>query len=530
MAVTQFGQFGLDDRLLEALEKHGLIEPTPIQAKAISPLMDGKDVLGIAQTGTGKTAAFVLPMMQKVLEQKGAPEKQTVRGLIVVPTRELANQVADTVRKLAEFTNISCFTVVGGAKADPQIRALKKGLDILVATPGRLEDHLNAKVFSLSSTMMIALDEADQMLDMGFIPAIRRIMAKMPQKKQAALFSATMPPMIKDLAAKFMYRPQEVSVAPANKPIESIEQRVYGVAQSRKQSALIEQLSQPEVELALVFVRTKRGADRVQRVLDKAGIASQAIHGDRSQGQRERALRDFRSGRTRILVATDVAARGIDVPNVSHVFNFDLPQQAEAYVHRIGRTARAGASGVAITFMNPTERDMLAAIERITKRKFKIIPLKVADQTADINANVQAEQAAEEKAVEEAKTEKRDQVRSQAQAEAAFDKKSKQQGQRARRRERTQNQDGKKDKPHRAVQRDVDRDWEASFEADMKSADGMDTRPKPGKARAKGKPAGKSNKPNSRKSAVAKAADQKRRTRAKAAKKPVAKPRGFIKK
>ena len=290
MAVTQFGQFGLDDRLLEALEKHGLIEPTPIQAKAISPLMDGKDVLGIAQTGTGKTAAFVLPMMQKVLEQKGAPEKQTVRGLIVVPTRELANQVADTVRKLAEFTNISCFTVVGGAKADPQIRALKKGLDILVATPGRLEDHLNAKVFSLSSTMMIALDEADQMLDMGFIPAIRRIMAKMPRKKQAALFSATMPPMIKDLAAKFMYRPQEVSVAPANKPIESIEQRVYGVAQSRKQSALIEQLSQPEVELALVFVRTKRGADRVQRVLDKAGIASQAIHGDRSQGQRERAF------------------------------------------------------------------------------------------------------------------------------------------------------------------------------------------------------------------------------------------------
>ena len=199
-------------------------------------------------------------------------------------------------------------------------------------------------------------------------------------------------------------------------------------------------------------------------------------------------------------------------------------------MHRIGRTARAGASGVAITFMNPTERDMLAAIERITKRKFKIIPLKVADQTADINANVQAEQAAEEQAAEEAKTEKRDQARSQAQAEAAFDKKSKQQGQRARRRERAQNQEGKKDRPHRAVQRDVDRDWEASFEADMKSADGMDTRPKPGKARAKGKPAGKSNKPNSRKSAVAKAADQKRRTRAKAAKKPVAKPRGFIKK
>jgi len=530
VAVTQFGQFGLDDRLLEALEKHGLIEPTPIQAKAISPLIDGKDVLGIAQTGTGKTAAFVLPMMQKVLEQKGAPEKKRVRALVVVPTRELANQVADTVRKLGEFTNLSCFTVVGGAKADPQIRALNKGLDILVATPGRLEDHLNAKVFSLSSTMMIALDEADQMLDMGFIPAIRRIMGKMPHKKQAALFSATMPPMIKDLAAKFMYRPQEVSVAPANKPIESIEQRVFGVAQSRKQSALIEQLSTPEVELALVFVRTKRGADRVQRVLDKAGIASQAIHGDRSQGQRERALRDFRSGRTRILVATDVAARGIDVPNVSHVFNFDLPQQAEAYVHRIGRTGRAGQSGIAITFMNPTERDMLSEIERLTKRKFKIIPLKVADQTADINANVQAEQAAEEQAADDAKAEKRDKVRQQAHAEAAFDKKSKQQGQRARRRERAQPQDGKKDKPHRAVQRDVDRDWEASFEADMKSADGLDSRSKPGKARAKGKPAGKANKPNSRKGAVAKAADQKRRTRAKAAKKPAAKPRGFIKK
>ena len=305
----------------------------------------------------------------------------------------------------------------------------------------------------------------------------------MPRKKQAALFSATMPPMIKDLAAKFMYRPQEVSVAPANKPIESIEQRVYGVAQSRKQSALIEQLSQPEVELALFFVRTKRCPDRVKRVRDKAGIASQAIHGDRSQGQRERALRDFRSGRTRILVATDVAARGIDVPNVSHVFNFDLPQQAEAYVHRIGRTARAGASGVAITFMNPTERDMLAAIERITKRKFKIIPLKsrtkppISTPTYKLSKRQKSKQRKRRKR----RRQKRDQARSQAQAEAAFDKKSKQQGQRARRRERTQNQEGKKDRPHRAVQRDVDRDWEASFEADMKSADGMDTRPKPGR-------------------------------------------------
>lgn len=528
MAVTQFGQFGLDDRLLKALEKHGYHTPTPIQAQAICPMVEGRDILGIAQTGTGKTAAFVLPMLQKILNLKGAPEKQTVRALILVPTRELANQVAETVRKLAEDTKLTCFTVVGGAKPEPQIRSLNKGLDVLVATPGRLEDHLNAKVFSLSSTVIIALDEADQMLDMGFIPAVRRIMTKMSRKKQTVLFSATMPPLIKDLAAQFMSRPREVSVAPASKPIESIEQRVYAVAQSRKQSALIEQLAKPDVKLALVFVRTKRGADRVQRVLDKAGIASQAIHGDRTQGQRDRALKDFRDGRTRILVATDVAARGIDVPNVSHVFNFDVPQQAEAYVHRIGRTARAGQSGIAITFMNPTERDMLAAIERLTKRKVKIVPLKVADQTAEINQSVQAEQAAEEQTAGEARLEKRDHLRQQAQAKAAFEKKSKQQGQRARRRDRTKA--ATENQPHRARQRDADKEWEARFDADLRSADGLDTRPKSGKGRAKAKPSGKANKPNSRKSALARAEDKKRRARVKAAKKPTAKPRGFIKK
>ena len=492
-----FDQLGLSADILASVERMGWTHTTPIQAQSIPQVLEGKDLLGIAQTGTGKTAAFVLPMLNKLLELdvKAAPGK--VGALVIVPTRELAKQVSDQCNALKTHAKFYTTMIVGGARFDAQERALRRGTHVLVATPGRLEDHLKRKNLSLEQTAIVVLDEADQMFDMGFAPAIKRILTVTPKRRQTLLFSATMPPAILGLAKQHMKDPVQVSVQRQGTPVEKISQRVFSLPQSRKQSGLVQILNQEGVERAIVFVRTKRGADRVQRVLDKVGIASQALHGDRSQGQRTRALQEFRDGRTKILVATDVAARGIDVPAISHVVNYDLPDMAETYVHRIGRTARAGLSGEAISLMNPTERSKLKEIEKLIKIRFTVEPLKVEDQTSQAN-----QEAHDEQQEDSERDQDRLQKRRHAHSEASFADKQKRQGrkggpggkagksamgQRARKRDR----DADQDRPPRAFAdaADVaDANWERGFERDLESAEGRDSRPsrKPDQGRKKG--------------------------------------------
>ncbi len=329
-----------------------------------------RDVLGIAQTGTGKTAAFVLPLLHAIAGERRKAAAKSCRALILVPTRELAAQVADSIRTYGKFVRPSTAVVVGGLRPQPQIRALAPGVDIVIATPGRLEDHLGSGAVRLDRTTTVVLDEADQMLDLGFAPAIRRILGQLPDRRQTVLLSATMPKQIRKLARDYLNRPEEIAVAPVSRPIDRIEQSVLWTEKAAKRDRLVELLAEHDVERAIVFTRTKHGADRVSRHLDRAGLSAAAIHGDKSQGQRDRALGAFRKDRVKILVATDIAARGIDIDGVSHVFNFDLPNVPEAYVHRIGRTARAGASGVAISLCDPAERGLLKDIERLIGRDF----------------------------------------------------------------------------------------------------------------------------------------------------------------
>ncbi len=357
---------GLAEPLLRALTAEGYTTPTPIQAKAIPPLLAGADVLGIAQTGTGKTAAFVLPLLDRLAgTRQRRPAARSCGALILTPTRELANQIAEAIRGYGRFLRPSVAVVVGGAKPGPQIRALAAGVDIVVATPGRLLDHMSTGAIRLRETTAVVLDEADQMLDLGFLPPIRRILATLPTPRQTVLMSATMPKAIRALARDFQNAPVEVRVAPAATPVARVAQCVIDVEKAAKRRVLTALLGDDEVTRAIVFTRTKRGADRLHLHLRKAGLAAGTIHGDKSQGQRERALRSFRSGRTAILVATDVAARGIDIDDISHVVNFELPHVAESYVHRIGRTARAGRAGVAISLCDPSERGLLRDIERL---------------------------------------------------------------------------------------------------------------------------------------------------------------------
>lgn len=363
--VTQFFDLGLAKPLLRALDTAGYAAPTPIQEVAIPTLLAGHDVLGIAQTGTGKTAAFVLPTLHYIATLKGKPEPNTCRALILAPTRELAAQIIQNLRTYSKHLRLSSTIVVGGVKHGPQIRALDKGVDVLVATPGRLEDHMASGKVKLSDTRIAVLDEADHMLDLGFIPAIRRIMGAMPEERQTALFSATMPKQIRALAHDFLRAPKEISVAPVAKPIEQISQSVLWVAREDKRNALANLLVDKGAERAIVFTRTKYGADKLARFLTKAGFKSAAIHGDKSQGQRERALKAFKAGDASIMVATDIAARGIDIDDVTHVFNFELPDVPDAYVHRIGRTARAGRSGVAVALVDPEERGLLWDVEHL---------------------------------------------------------------------------------------------------------------------------------------------------------------------
>lgn len=363
--LTDFKTLGLAETVLRAVVAEGYETPTPIQAKAIPPVLEGRDVVGIAQTGTGKTAAFVLPLLSRLAELGGTAKPKGARILVLSPTRELAAQIHDAVRAYGKNLRPRSTVVVGGAKPGPQIRACASGLDVLVATPGRLLDHVGSGAIKLTDTAAVVLDEADQMLDLGFMPAVRRILAMTPKTRQTVLFSATMPTQIRSLAEDFLTDPVEIAVAPASTPIERIQQSVVSVPRSEKRDALAQILSDEAVGRAIVFTRTKRGADRVARHLDSAGLASEAIHGDKSQGQRERALDAFKKGRSNILVATDIAARGIDVDGVTHVVNYELPNVPESYVHRIGRTARAGAEGVAVSLVDPEEQDLLTDIERL---------------------------------------------------------------------------------------------------------------------------------------------------------------------
>ncbi|MEO1192289.1 MAG: DEAD/DEAH box helicase [Pseudomonadota bacterium] len=363
--MTSFNDLGLAEPLLRALDREGYAHPTPIQFRSIPALREGRDLVGIAQTGTGKTAAFVLPILERLLDAKAAVPSRCASVLILAPTRELVGQINDQVQAYGRFVRFHSTTVIGGAAARPQIRALQSGLDVLVATPGRLLDHLGSGALRLDKTTTVVLDEADQMLDLGFLPAIRQVMRALPVERQTILFSATMPKQIRALADDFMTDPVEVSVTPAARPADLVEQSVLPVPASEKRAKLASLLAKREVSRAIVFTRTKRGADRVCRHLEGAGLRAAAIHGNKSQNQRERTLAAFKDGRVTILVATDIAARGIDIDGVSHVFNYELPNVPEAYVHRIGRTARAGASGTAVSLMDPEERGLLRDIEKL---------------------------------------------------------------------------------------------------------------------------------------------------------------------
>lgn len=367
--VKNFDEAGLAEPILRAVKEEGYEAPTPIQREVIPLMKEGEDILGIAQTGTGKTAAFVLPLLTRLAEDRKKPAPHTCRALILAPTRELASQIAESVRTYGQFIGPSVAVIFGGVKPGPQLRALSKGLDIVIATPGRLEDHMSTGGIKLDATTTVVLDEADQMLDLGFAPAIRRILGKLPKVRQTVLLSATMPIQIRNLAKEFLSSPHEISVAPVSRPIEKIDQSVRFLNSSSKRAALLDILSEDDIERAIVFTRTKRGADRVSGHLEKAGLSSAAIHGNKSQRNREKSLDGFKNGRIKILVATDIAARGIDIDGVSHVVNYELPNVPEAYVHRIGRTARAGKSGVAVSLCDATEQPYLRDIERLIGRK-----------------------------------------------------------------------------------------------------------------------------------------------------------------
>ncbi|MEO0912656.1 MAG: DEAD/DEAH box helicase, partial [Pseudomonadota bacterium] len=357
--MTDFSSFNLKAPIAKALEAENYTTPTPIQAQAIPHVLEGQDLLGIAQTGTGKTAAFALPILDRLCRGETPRPKRGTRCLVLAPTRELASQIAANFQKYSQFLHLSIFTVFGGVSISKQINRLQRGTDVLVATPGRLLDLVNQRALKLSDVEVLVLDEADQMLDMGFIHDLKKIIALVPEARQTLLFSATMPRDIAALAEDYLTDPRKVSVAPAATTAERVEQHAYFLKGGAKRRLLAHTLKQADVERTLVFTRTKHGADKVVKALAGDKIEAAAIHGNKSQGQRERALKAFRDGKMRVLVATDIAARGIDVPGVSHVINFDVPNVPEQYVHRIGRTARAGREGIAISFVSGEEQAYL---------------------------------------------------------------------------------------------------------------------------------------------------------------------------
>jgi ATP-dependent RNA helicase RhlE len=365
--TSGFAAFPLAAPIAAALKAAGYTVPTPIQAQAIPPLMDGRDIIGIAQTGTGKTAAFALPMLHKHAVAPKKAEPKTARMVVLSPTRELAVQIADSFRTLGKGLRFSIATIFGGVSERAQIEAAARGIDILVATPGRLMDLLDRRYITLAKTDVFVLDEADRMLDMGFVREVKKLVRMLPKERQSLMFSATMPPAIREIAAEMLRDPVHVTVTPKVVTVEKISQSIIHVPAGQKRALLLDLLKDADLEKVVVFCRTKHGANKVSEFLVKMGVSSSAIHGNKSQGARQAALNGFRDGKVRVLIATDIMARGIDVPDISHVINYELPQEPEAYVHRIGRTARAGRGGIAISFCDASERILLKQVEKLTK-------------------------------------------------------------------------------------------------------------------------------------------------------------------
>ena len=396
-ASVSFAELDLAPEVLYAVRDAGYTHPTPIQQQAIPLALAGRDLIGLAQTGTGKTAGFTLPIVHNLISAplvgvKGEPIHRA-RVLILTPTRELAAQVEESFRKYGKHTALRVVPVYGGVGIEPQSKALRRGVDVVVATPGRLLDHMERGNVAFGDLEVLVLDEADRMLDMGFAPQLNRIVNEIPRYRQTLLFSATMPPEVEALARKYLRKPVVVQVGRRSEAASTVTHAVYPVPRDRKNTLLVELLKKPEMDSVLVFTRTKHGADRVVRHLDDEGVAATAMHADKSQGERTRALDDFKAGKIRVLVATDIAQRGLDVSGISHVINYDVPQQPEDYVHRIGRTGRAAATGDAYTFMSPDEISMVRAIERTIGQQIPRISVPGYDfgTTADSSLPVTSE-------------------------------------------------------------------------------------------------------------------------------------------
>ena len=369
---SKFSDLGLADPIQRAVADRNHVVPTPIQVRAIPELLAGRDLMGIAQTGTGKTAAFALPILDRLSRSQGKDDRRRPRALILAPTRELAIQIGAEFGAYAKYLHLRHTVIYGGVGQKPQVDALRRGVDILTATPGRLLDLMNQGRLRLDAVEILVLDEADRMLDMGFVRDVRKIIKAIPADRQSLLFSATMPGEVVRLSADILTDPVHVEVTPRATPVERVEQRVYHVGAREKQALLARILEDPAMSRVLVFSRTKHRANRISEQLGKAGVDSEAIHGNKSQGARQRALKRFRAGQVRVLVATDIAARGIDVDGVTHVINYELPNEPESYVHRIGRTARAGAGGFAFSFCDPAEREHLDGIERLIRHRLAV--------------------------------------------------------------------------------------------------------------------------------------------------------------
>jgi ATP-dependent RNA helicase RhlE len=370
--MTKFQELGLSEPLLRALTQEGYTQPTPIQLKAIPVVLAGHDLLGCAQTGTGKTAAFALPLIER-MRSANVGKQRNIRLLVLAPTRELASQIYDSFRTYGQHTHLRATVIYGKVSQQHQVKALRSGVDIVIATPGRLLDLMQQRLIELNHVEALVLDEADRMLDMGFINDVRKIAARLPTKRQTLLFTATMPEEVKKIANQLLHNPTEVQAEPQSTAAPKITQSVYHVGQKQKSQLLVKLLNAGEMKRVIVFTRTKHGADKLQRDLTRAGLKAEALHGNKSQNARERALKSFKSSQPPVLVATDLASRGIDVDLVSHVVNFDLPHEPETYVHRIGRTGRAGESGIAVSFCDTAETSRLKAIERLIRQA---IPVK----------------------------------------------------------------------------------------------------------------------------------------------------------
>ena len=376
-----FSALGVAEPILRALAAENYTHPTPIQARAIPALLAGKDLLGIAQTGTGKTAAFGLPLLQKLSIGHVPPRPREAKALILAPTRELAVQIEQSLRTYGRFLNLKRAVILGGVSQNAQVAAMKHGVDVLVATPGRLLDLVQQKHIRLDAVQVFIVDEADRMLDMGFIRDVRKIVTHLPKERQSMLFSATMPDDVVKLVGDMLRAPERIEVTPQGRTADRIEQKLYHVAAQQKRQLLVELLKDLAMNRVIVFTRTKHGANKVAEHLSKNKIEADAIHGNKSQNARQRALEAFRSGKVRVLVATDIAARGIDIDDISHVVNFELPNEPESYVHRIGRTARAGGEGIAISFCDPSERNYLRDIERLTRNRIAVVEHELPELT-----------------------------------------------------------------------------------------------------------------------------------------------------